>query len=228
MKKFNFLLITIFSLLLTVSSYAQEKTITGKVTSQSDGTALPGVNIIVQGTSRGAQTDFEGNYSITASVGEVLNFSFIGMKAVSITVGDSNVINVVLEEDAASLDEVVVTALGISREKKSLGYAVTELQSDEINTIKDHNVANSLVGKVAGVVINQSGGVGSASRIVIRGNNSLTGNNQALIVVDGIPIDVSGSESGGSVYSSSVTGGGITDINPDDVESISILKGPNA
>jgi TonB-linked SusC/RagA family outer membrane protein len=228
MKKFNFLLITIFSLLLTVSSYAQEKTVTGKVTSQSDGTALPGVNIIVQGTSRGAQTDFEGNYSITASVGEVLNFSFIGMKAVSITVGDSNVINVVLEEDAASLDEVVVTALGISREKKSLGYAVTELQSDEINTIKDHNVANSLVGKVAGVVINQSGGVGSASRIVIRGNNSLTGNNQALIVVDGIPIDVSGSESGGSVYSSSVTGGGITDINPDDVESISILKGPNA
>lgn len=228
MKKFNFLLITIFSLLLTVSSYAQEKTITGKVTSQSDGSALPGVNIIVQGTTRGAQTDFEGNYSITASVGEVLNFSFIGMKAVSVTVGDSNVINVVLEEDAASLDEVVVTALGISREKKSLGYAVTELQSEEINTVKNHNVANSLVGKVAGLVINQSGGVGSGSRITIRGNNSITGNNQALIVVDGIPIDASGSESGGSVYNSTVTGGGITDINPEDIESISVLKGPNA
>ncbi|MCB0460236.1 MAG: SusC/RagA family TonB-linked outer membrane protein [Flavobacteriaceae bacterium] len=228
MKKINFLLITVFSVLITISSYAQEKTITGTVTSKSDGTALPGVNIIVQGTTRGAQTDFEGNYSITASVGEVLNFSFIGMKAVSITVGDSNVINVVLEEDAASLDEVVVTALGISREKKSLGYAVTELQSEEINTVKNHNVANSLVGKVAGLVVNQSGGVGSGSRITIRGNNSITGSSQALIVVDGVPIDASGSESGGSVYNSTVTGGGITDINPEDIESVSVLKGPNA
>ncbi|MCB0472663.1 MAG: SusC/RagA family TonB-linked outer membrane protein, partial [Flavobacteriaceae bacterium] len=207
---------------------AQEKTITGTVTSKSDGAALPGVNIVIQGTSRGAQTDFDGNYSIVASVGEVLNFSYIGMKTVSVTVGQSNTINVALEEDAASLDEVVVTALGITREKKSLGYAVTELKSDEINTVKDYNVANSLVGKVAGLTINQSGGVGAGSRITIRGNNSITGNNQALIVVDGIPIDVTGSESGGSVYNSTVTGGGITDINPEDIESVSVLKGPNA
>ncbi|WP_435315480.1 SusC/RagA family TonB-linked outer membrane protein, partial [Cellulophaga fucicola] len=107
-------------------------------------------------------------------------------------------------------------------------YAVTELESDEINTVKNHNVANSLVGKVAGLVVSQSGGVGSGSRITIRGNNSITGNNQALIVVDGIPIDASGSDSGGDVYNSTVTGGGITDINPEDIESISVLKGPNA
>ena len=228
MKKINFLLITFFSLMLAVTSYAQEKTISGTVTSKSDGAPLPGVNIAVLGTSRGAQTDFDGKYMINASEGEVLSFSFIGMKTVSVTVGSSNTIDVVLVEDSASLDEVVVTALGITREKKSLGYAVTELQSDEINTVKNHNVANSLVGKVAGLVINQSGGVGSGSRITIRGNNSITGNNQALIVVDGIPIDASGSSSGGSIYNSTVTGGGITDINPEDIESVSVLKGPNA
>ena len=228
MKKIYLLLIVFFSLLISTQANAQEKTITGTVTSKSDGAPLPGVNIVIQGTSRGAQTDFDGKYSIVASVGEILNFSFIGMRTVSVTVGESDTINVVLEEDTASLDEVVVTALGITREKKSLGYAVTELKSSDINTVKDFNVANSLVGKVAGVTINNSGGLGASSRIVIRGNNSITGKNQALIVVDGIPINSSGESSGGSVYSSSVTGGGITDINPEDIESISILKGPNA
>ena len=122
------------------------------------------------------------------------------------------------------LEEVVVTALGISREKKALGYAVTEVGSDDINLVKDHNPANSLSGKVAGLVVTQgTGGPGAGSRVIIRGNNSITGNNQPLIVVDGLPIDNSGVNSGGSV-----SGGGITDINPEDIESITVLKGPNA
>ena len=142
-------------------------------------------------------------------------------------------INVSLVPDNA-LSEVVVTALGISREKKSLGYAVSELSGDNVNTIKDHNLANSLSGKVAGLQISQSGSLGSGSRITIRGNNSLGGNTQALIVVDGMPISSSGTnvgstDNGGAPsYEPDITGGGISDINPDDVESITVLKGPNA
>lgn len=229
MEKISRLLFVFLLVLATWNVAAQEKTITGKVTSASDDGPLPGASVVV-GTdvSRGTLTDFDGNYSIDASVGETLVFSFVGMKTVNLTVGSADVMNVVMEEDAAQLDEVVVTALGVSREKKALGYAVTELGADEVNTVKSANVAQSIVGKVAGVVVNESGGLGSGSRIVIRGNNSITGSNQALIVVDGIPINDAGNESGGSVYSSSVTGGGISDINAEDIESMTVLKGPNA
>jgi len=220
----------LFLAICIISVYGmQAQTVSGTITDATDGSSLPGVNVIIKGTSTGASSDFDGNYSIEISdENAILQFSFVGFVTQEIPVNGRSVINVALVPSAESLDEVVVTALGISREKKSLGYALTELQSEEINTIKDHNIANSLVGKVAGVVVNQSGGVGSGSRITIRGNNTITGNNQALIVVDGIPIDVSGSESGGSVYSSTVTGGGITDINPEDIESVTVLKGPNA
>ena len=140
------------------------------------------------------------------------------------------------------LDEVVITALGISREKKSLGYSITEVAGDNVNTIKDNNLASSLTGKVAGLQISAAGSLGSASRITIRGNNSLGGNSQALIVVDGMPINSSlplsndggqresgANDSGGQPsYEPSIGGGGIADINPDDVESISVLKGPAA
>ena len=224
-KKLFFLFLLFMISVSTV--LAQVKEITGTVTDNS-GIPLPGVNVLVKGTSNGTQTDFDGNYAISASIGEVLVFSYVGLTTVEETVGDSNTIVVQMVEDLVNLNEVVVTSLGITREKKSLGYSVTELKAEEINTVKDHNVANSLIGKVAGVTINQSGGLGSASRIVIRGNNSITGRNQAFIVVDGVPISARGEDSGGSVYSSSVTGGGITDINPEDVESISVLKGPNA
>lgn len=220
----------LFIAICIISVYGmQAQTVSGTITDATDGSSLPGVNVIIKGTSTGASSDFDGNYSIEISdENAILQFSFVGFVTQEISVNGRSVINVALVPSAESLDEVVVTALGISREKKSLGYALTELQSEEINTVKDHNIANSLVGKVAGVVVNQSGGVGSGSRITIRGNNTITGNNQALIVVDGIPIDVSGSESGGSVYSSTVTGGGITDINPEDIESVTVLKGPNA
>lgn len=202
--------------------------VTGKVTG-SDGAGIPGVTVIEKGTSNGTITGIDGDYSLRVSADAVIVFSFVGMQTVEEAVNGRSTIDVVMTQSQIGLDEVVVTALGISKEKKALGYAVTEVGSDEIAVVKDHNPANSLVGKVAGVVVTQgTGGPGGGSRVIIRGNNSITGNNQPLIVVDGVPIDDSGINSGGSVYNSTVTGGGITDINPDDIESISVLKGPNA
>jgi len=214
----------------SISAYAQQ--FTGTV-SDENGLPLPGASVIVQGTSTGVVTDFDGNFSIETSVGQTLNISFVGYATKSITLNTTGSLNIQLEPNAL-LDEVVVTALGISREKKSLGYAVSEVSGDNVNTIKDSNLASSLAGKVAGLQITQSGAIGSGSRVTIRGNNSLGGNTQALIVVDGIPIDGSGINSGSNddggtpSYEPEITGGGISDINPDDVESISVLKGPNA
>lgn len=206
----------------------KEFIVTGTV-QDAQGEPLIGVNIAVQGTGIGTITDIDGRYSLEVpDDAKVLVFSYTGYGTQSITIGTQRVIDVTLEFGTA-LDEVVVTAIGLSREKKALSYSITEIGGDDIATVKDHNAANSLVGKVAGVVISQgTGGPGAGSRIVIRGNNSITSNNQPLIVVDGMPIDASGSNSGGSVYNSNVSGGGITDINPDDIESISVLKGPNA
>jgi len=209
--------------------YGQQVTVTGNVTSSEDGLPIPGVTVLEVGTSNGTTTDVDGNYSITVSSDATLSFSFIGMESQEVALAGRSRLDVILNVSVVAMDEVVVTSLGISREKKSLGYAVTEVGSDDISLVKDHNPANSLVGKVAGVVVTQgSGGPGSASRIIIRGNNSITGNNQPLIVVDGIPVLDEGVNSGGSVYRSTVTPGGMTYVNPDDIESISVLKGPNA
>jgi TonB-linked SusC/RagA family outer membrane protein len=209
---------------LTLSAYAQQ--ISGTV-SDENGVPLPGATVVVEGTSAGVSTDFDGNYSIDASQGDILVFSFVGYSTQSVTVGSSSTVDVSLQPDSA-LDEVVVTALGLTREKKSLGYSVSEISGSDVNTVKNHDIASSLTGKVAGLNITSAGTTGAGSRIVIRGNNSLTGNTQALIVVDGVPINADGINSGGNVYNSNVTGGGISDINPNDVESISVLKGPNA
>ena len=214
-------------LLLLVSGFTfAQQTISGLVTDEA-GVPLPGATVVVNQTNNGTTTDFDGNFSISASDGQSISISFVGYQTLSIVVGDGADYNVSLQPDSL-LDEVVVTALGLSREKKSLGYSVSEISGDNINTVKDHNIASSLTGKIAGVNITQSGSSGSGSRITIRGNNSIGGNTQALIVVDGVPINADGIDSGGSVYNSQVTGGGITDINPNDVESISVLKGPNA
>lgn len=222
-KNNNLLLV----LLLLVSGFTfAQQTISGLVTDEA-GVPLPGATVVVNQTNNGTTTDFDGNFSISASDGQSISISFVGYQTLSIVVGDGADYNVSLQPDSL-LDEVVVTALGLSREKKSLGYSVSEISGDNINTVKDHNIASSLTGKIAGVNITQSGSIGSGSRITIRGNNSIGGNTQALIVVDGVPINADGIDSGGSVYNSQVTGGGITDINPNDVESISVLKGPNA
>ena len=183
---FNSLVVALFAL-SSISSIAQQ-TVTGTVTT-NDG-PLPGATVVVQGSNAGTTSDFDGNFSIEASVGDVLVASYVGYATQELTVDASSQINFVLNEDQL-LDEVVITALGISREKKSLGYAVTEVAGDNVNTIKDNNLANSLSGKVAGLQISQAGSLGSSSRVTIRGNNSLGGDTQALIVVDGMPINAS-------------------------------------
>lgn len=225
---------TKFSRLLTLLlafvvhlSFAQEKTITGTVTDQ-DGLPLPGVNILVKGTTVGTQTDFDGNYSIQASAGQILVYSYIGMADVEKTIGAESTINTQMTEDAQALEEVVVTALGIRREEKALGYAVQGISGDGLTEARESNISNAISGKVAGVqVTSTSGSVGASSRIVLRGNSSITGNNEPLYVVDGVPIDNRSFGNAGS-------GGGVdlpngaADINPDDIESVSVLKGPNA
>jgi TonB-linked SusC/RagA family outer membrane protein len=233
----NSFLIFIFSFFYFCSSslYAgktgignEKITITGTVTSK-DGESLPGVNIVVQGTNTGAITDFDGKFTINVpDNNSILVFSFIGFKTVSIPVNGQKVVNVVMDEDFARIDEVVVTALGIKKEKKALGYAVTELQGDKLTEVRDASVINTLSGKVAGLNIMQtSTGVGGSSRIVIRGNSSLREANEPLIVVDGIPIDNRNLNSADR-WGGLDTGSGISDINPDDIESVSVLKGPNA
>ena len=198
--------------LLSLMIHGQQKTITGTVTDQSS-LPLPGASVLVKGSTLGTQTDFDGNYSINAKTGDVLIFSYIGQKTVEKTIGASNTINVTLLEDAQALEEVVVTALGIERKPKELSYSVSKLDNDEVTKTKAVNVATAMVGKVSGLQINTiNNGANPNTRVVLRGNRSLLGNNQALIVVDGFP-----------------SSRGVLDrINPTDIENISVLKGANA
>ncbi|MEH6679178.1 MAG: SusC/RagA family TonB-linked outer membrane protein [Sediminicola sp.] len=206
------------------------QTITGTVTDDL-GTPLPSVNVVEKGTNNGTATDFDGNYSITVEDGaSTLVFTSLGFSTQEVAIAGQTVINVSMAEDSEQLGEVVVTALGLSREKKSLGYAVTELSGEAVSLVKESNVASSLAGKVAGVVVSKStSGVGGGTRVVIRGNNSLNGDNQPLYVVDGVPIDnTTLATAGAGEFSVPDLGNGISDINPDDIASMSILKGPNA
>ena len=178
------------ALLASVAIQAQEVTVTGTVTSAEDDEPIPGVNVVIQGTSTGITSDFDGNYSIDVNKGAVLIFSSIGFAEQKITVGDNTTINVQLAESSESLDEVIVTALGISRKEQSLGYAISKVDGDELAEVKSINAINSLSGKVAGVDIAQPNtGAGGSSKVIIRGNSKLLGNNQPLYVIDGVPMD---------------------------------------
>ncbi len=230
--------VIVFTLMLFIelgsNLYAQERTISGKIINATDSTELPGVNIAIIGSSLGVVSDASGNYSISVPNNDaVLSFTSLGFTMQSIAVGSQTTINISLLASDVGLEQVVITALGISKEKKSLGYAVTELGGDIFSNVKESNVVNSLAGRVAGVTLTRStGGLGSGTRVIIRGNNSITGNNQPLYVVDGLSIDNSGYGSANSSETANFAradyGTGISDINPDDVESITVLKGPNA
>ncbi len=219
------MLLVAFLGFLGMQAFAQ-KTITGTVTSAADGSALPGVSVIVKGTNIGTITDVNGKYTLEVPAdAKTLVFSFVGYKTVEVPI-TSDVINVQMQEEAVGLEEVVVTALGISREKKALDYAVQELGGDDVSQVKTTNVLTSLSGKIAGVQITQSSGaVGSSANIVIRGYRSF-GNNMPLFVVDGTPI--SNATSGGSQWGGVDFGNALMDLNPDDIASISVLKGANA
>lgn len=207
------------------------RAITGKITSSADGSALPGVNVVVKGTSLGTTSAVDGSYTINVeNNSDVLVFSFIGYVTQETAVGARSTIDIALAESSEQLSEVVVTALGIKREKRSLGYSVGEVGGKDIINVPQENLTNALAGRVAGVTINQTSGAGSSVSVIIRGATSLSNDNQPLFVIDGVPI-VSGM---GNISSrmgdrNNVDyGNAITDINPDDVESISVLKGPSA
>lgn len=227
-QKLQYVLLSVALLLV---SGVTGQTITGTVTDDA-GVPLPSVNVVEKGTSNGVSSDFDGNYSITVSdESATLIFSYLGFTTQEILVGSQRAINITLAEDVDLLDEVVVTALGISREKKSLGYAVTEVAGQSVSLAKEPNIVNSLAGRVAGVVVSQgTSGPAGGTRVVIRGNNSITGNNQPLYVVDGVPIDNSalGAPDGAGEFNIGDLGSGVSDLNPDDIESLSVLKGPNA
>ncbi len=218
-------ILTLLLALIVQITFAQEKTVTGTVADES-GLPLPGVNIIIKGTSTGVQSDFDGNYSIDASQGDVLVFSFIGLQTAEYPVGSSNVIDVTLQGDAAQLEEVVVTALGVRANPRSLTYASETVTSDDIENTGETNLVNSLSSKAAGVsVVSSSGSVGASSNIRIRGNTSINRSNSPLFVVDGVPIDNSTVDNGvGGVDNSNRA----VDINQADIASIEILKGTAA
>jgi TonB-linked SusC/RagA family outer membrane protein len=209
---------------------AQGFTVTGKVTSTADSDPLPGVNVLVKGGQQGTITDIEGNYAIEIENGNaVLVFSYVGFNTEEIAVGGRNVVNVELVEDITSLQEVVVTALGIEREEKSLGYSVAKVEGQELTRVVNENVLNSMAGKVAGVTINNTGGPGSSVSMVIRGATSLSTDNQPLFVVDGVPIESTVNNVGGFGDDNRVDyGNAISDLNPESIENVSILKGPSA
>jgi TonB-linked SusC/RagA family outer membrane protein len=211
-------------------TFAQEKTISGTVTDQ-DGLALPGVNIVVQGTTTGTQTDFDGNYSIEASEGQTLLFTYIGQREESRVVGAGNSINVQMQEDAQALEEVVVTALGIKREKQALGYAVSEVGSEELESRPEGDIGRVLTGKASGVQItNQSGLSGSGTNVIIRGLSTFSSSNQALFIVDGVPFSTDTNSQGRQGDRNDFVNGNngssrFLDLDPNSIESVNVLKG---
>lgn len=213
------------------SLYAQKVVVKGTVTDQKDGSLLPGVNVLERGTSNGTLTDIDGKYSISvSSKNAVLQFSFLGYEIKEVSVQEKNTINVSIAESSETLNEVVVTALGIKRERKALGYSVQELKGGAIAETGETNISNALTGKVAGVqILRGSNGPAGSSKIILRGNNSLTGDNQPLIVVDGIPMDnFTGASNNDFFNPTEDLGNGLQDLNPEDIESMSVLKGASA
>ncbi|MBN1950383.1 MAG: SusC/RagA family TonB-linked outer membrane protein, partial [Bacteroidales bacterium] len=212
-----------------LSALAQDMQITGKVTSLDDGSALPGVSVVIKGTQSGIATEADGSYSITAPTDAVLVFTFVGMADQEVSVNGRTIINVEMTSSDKQLDEVVVTAYGITREKKALGYSATEINSDEFLQKSENDLVRSLDGKVAGVEVRSSGGaIGSAARITIRGNTSFSGDNQPMIVVDGIPysndfISTTNMSTSGAAY-----GSGLGTLDPNDIQSTTVLKGAAA
>lgn len=225
-QKLRLILTSVFTL-FTLVTFAQQMSIKGKITDNT-GDALYGVNVTVKGTTKGTITNDKGEYAIDVNKGTTLTYSYIGFETQNITVGNSGVINVTLAEDAAVLGEVVVTAFGIEKSKKSLGYSVTQVDGDQFTESRTANLGNALSGKIAGVnVSSPTTGVAGSSRVVIRGGSSLSGNDQPLYVINGVPMDNSNLGNAG-MWGGNDNGDGLTAINPDDIANISVLKGNSA
>lgn len=228
-RSLKFTLIGGLLVLFNFTVLMAQVTVTGSVTSSEDGSAIPGANVIIKGTSTGTATDFDGKYSLSVPGSEtVLLFSYIGFVSEEIQVGSQSVIDMALVPDITQLGEIVVTALGIEREESSLSYAQQTVDGDALMEARDINFLNSLSGRAAGVQIaKSSSGAGGSTRIILRGNKSLSGNSEPLFVIDGIPM-ANNKTSQPGMWDGTDGGDGMSQINPDDIESISVLKGANA
>jgi TonB-linked SusC/RagA family outer membrane protein len=225
-KNYKSLLAIILLFLTIQQANAQSVKISGVVTAKSDGLPLPGVTIGIKGSTTGTQTDVQGRFTINANANDVLRISYIGFTTQEIPASNNNGdLHIVLQDAPNSLNEVVVTALNISKDKKTLGYAVQGLKSKDISEAKESNLVNALSGKIAGLQVTGSQGDMGSSRIIIRGETSVAGNNQPLFVIDGVIVDNSQFQ---GTNGSRDFANAIADINPEDIESISVLKGPNA
>ena len=206
------LLLLSLSFALTTVIWAQERIVTGTILSVEEGTGLPGVNVLIQGTTTGTTTDLDGNYSLNVpSEGANPVFSFVGYRSQVIVVGNRSIIDIQLEEDISALEEVVVTAFGLEREKKYITYSAQNVDTDELTKARPLAIAEGLSGKVAGISVSRTSGLGADPKVILRGNRSIAGSSQPIYVVDGVTL-----------------GGNINDLSPDDIESITVLKGANA
>ena len=219
--------------LIVQLSFAQKRSVSGIIRDKATNDPLPGVTVLEKGTNNGAVSNVNGVYQISVPDDAILSVSFIGMKSQDVRIGKMTVVDILMESALEQVDEVVVTAMGIKRQTKALGYAVQDVKGEELVKVKEPNLVNSLNGKIAGVNITNSGGApGSSSQIIIRGGTSLLGDNQPLFVIDGVPIDNSTAlgNSGSDRISATATSSGnrAMDLNSDDIESVSVLKGPAA
>jgi len=230
------LTIAFFLVMAFTGAWAQQKKITGTVTNPANGKPVENVSVLVRGANRGTTTDAQGHFTINAAENETLSFTRVGYEPRQVKLGSGAMLDVQMTESVGQLEDVVVTALGIKREEKSLGYSVSKVKGEEITEAMSNNWTNSLTGKVAGLNILKSGGGPSGSnKIILRGENSLGGNSEALIVVDGVVISGSSGQVTGTGSSSYLQGespvdfgSSLNDINPEDIESVTVLKGPGA
>lgn len=227
-RKMSLALAMIFCLCLTYAARGQNVTVTGRITSSNGNDPVPGVNVIVKGTSNGTTTDADGKYSIAAGSDAVLVFSFIGFQTQEVAVGNRSTVDVSLAEDITQLGEVVVTALGVEKETARLGYSLSQVNGDLMNQARETNVAMSLEGRVAGLnVKGTSGGPGSTTKILLRGMPSMNSGGAPLFVINGVPMDNTQRGSSGE-WGGADQGDGIGNLNPDDIETMTVLKGQSA
>lgn len=223
-----FRILLLCSILLCSFTIVQAQTITG-VVKDANNEPIIGASVAVKGTTTGTLTDIDGNYKISAGSSSVLVFSFIGYNSKEVPVGSQSIINVVLQESSQQLEEVVVTALGIKKDSKKLGYAISTISASDLTKASAPNLGSALYGKASGVRIQTApGGIAGAISINVRGLSSITGTNQPLVVVDGVPIHNGDANLDGYWTNQRIQSNGLADINPEDIETLSVLKGASA
>jgi len=231
MKRILFECLTTAFVFASSGLWAQERTVSGKVTFAEDGSGLPGVSVVVKGTVKGTITDGDGNYSLAVPASaDVLIYSFIGFSTQEVSIGGRSIVDVSMVQDVTRLNEVVVTALGIERNRNELAYSAQEVKADKLTQNRSVNFVNSLSGKVSGVDIKTSNVMGGSTNVVIRGYKSISGNNQALFVIDGIPVSNANTNTAAQRKGETGVdyGNAAADINPDNIASVNILKGAAA